>query len=182
MPESDDFALLIRRVRAGDPLAAQELFSNYEPAIRREARLRLGPSVRPVYDSTDISQSVFGSFLLRIIAGEYELETPRHLMRLLLAIARNKVRERIRNRREASLGTFEAEAEDPTHGILTRDFVVEFRRRLSADELALWERRRQDLSWQAISTELGTPEPSLRKRYSRAIRRVASELGLEDAR
>ncbi len=42
MPEDDDFAELIRRIRRGDAQAAQELIRSYEPAIRREARLRLG--------------------------------------------------------------------------------------------------------------------------------------------
>jgi RNA polymerase sigma factor (sigma-70 family) len=185
MPDNDEFDQFIRRIRAGDALAAQELVRHYGPAIRREARLRLGPCVQPVYDSMDISQSVFGSFLLRIIAGQYEVESPRRLMGLLLGIARNKIREKVRNRREDSLESnapspLDIEG-DPSKTILNQDFLFEFCSRLSDDERALWERRREHLSWHDISVELGAEPQTLRQRYSRAIRRVAHELGLEDS-
>jgi RNA polymerase sigma factor (sigma-70 family) len=182
MSQGDDFDELIRRIRRGDALAARELIRRYEPAIRREARLRLGPSLRPMFDSMDLCQSVLGSFFVRIAAGQYELESPGRLMRLLIAMTRNKVREKARKRREGGLGTTEPIAGDPDPGdqLLNRDLLEEVRRRLSREELVLWERRSQDLPWQAIATELGATAESLRKQYSRAIQRVARELGLEE--
>lgn len=181
MPNCNELADLINRIRAGDSVAAEDLVRRYEPAIRREARLRLGSSLQRECDSIDISQSVFGSFFLRLVAGQFEFETNGHVMGLLLAMARNKIREKARKRREYSLGGFEpcGRDPDPIHTILTRDFVDRFRRRLADDELALWERRRDDRSWTEIATELGGTPESIRQRYSRAIRRVANELGLE---
>jgi hypothetical protein len=41
MSEDTTFADFIRRIRAGDDRAAQELVERYEPVIRREVRLRL---------------------------------------------------------------------------------------------------------------------------------------------
>lgn len=182
MPEDDDFSGLIRRVRSGDAEAARELIRRYEPAIRREARLRLGPSLKPVFDSIDLCQSVLGSFFVRVAAGQYEIEAPGGLMKLLLAMTRNKVREKARKPREARLGAHEPAAggADPADLVLNGEFLEEFRRRLSADERILWERRRQDLPWTQIATELGGSPELLRQRYSRAVRRVACELGLED--
>jgi RNA polymerase sigma-70 factor (ECF subfamily) len=182
MPERDDFTELIRRIRTGDAGAARELIRQYEPAIRREARLRLGPSLRPFFDSMDLCQSVLGSFFVRVAAGQYELESPSRLMRLLVEMTRNKVREKARKRRECGLGVSEpiASDPDPIDQLVNKDLLEEFRRRLSAEELVLWERRCQDVPWQTIATELGATPESLRKQYSRAIHRVARELGLEE--
>jgi len=182
MPEDDDFAELIRRIRRGDAQAAQELIRKYEPAIRREARLRLGPSLRPLFDSMDLCQSVLGSFFVRIAAGHYELGSPARLMKLLVVMTRNKVREKARRRHEGELGAREpmAAGEDHANRILNQDFLSEFRRRLSDDERVLWDRRDKDASWQNIASELGATPEALRQRYSRAIRRVARELGLEE--
>ena len=182
MLEDDDFAELIRRIRRGDAQAAQELIRKYEPAIRREARLRLGPSLRPLFDSMDLCQSVLGSFFVRIAAGHYELDSPARLMKLLVVMTRNKVREKARRRHEGGLGASEplAAGEDHANRILNQDFLSEFRRRLSDDERRLWDRRRNDASWQHIASELGATPESVRQQYSRAIHRVARELGLEE--
>ena len=104
MADDDSFAGIIRRIRTGDAEAARELIQRYEPAIRREARLRLGPSLRPVFDSMDLCQSVLGSFFARAVAGEYDLGSPGGVMRLLVKMTHNKVREKARRRREDRLG------------------------------------------------------------------------------
>src|SRR5262245_39620193 len=104
MPDGDDFAALVRRGPAGEVHAVRELIRRDEPAIRREARLRLGPSLRPVLDSMDVCQSVLGSFFIRAVAGQYELDSPGRLMQLLIEMTRNKVREQARKRRESRLG------------------------------------------------------------------------------
>jgi RNA polymerase sigma-70 factor (ECF subfamily) len=183
MAEDDEFPELIRRIRGGDAEAALELIRKYEPAIRREARLRLGPSLRPFFDSMDLSQSVLGSFFVRIAAGQFELDSPGRLMKLLIVMTRNKVREKARKRREGGLGSSEPEAagEDHIGRILDQDFLSEFRRRLSVDERFLWDRRGDEASWQHIASELGANPAALRRQYSRAVHRVARELGLEEA-
>jgi len=182
MADDSSFAELIGRIRGGDSHAAEELMRLYEPAIRREIRLRLGTCIRPLCDSIDICQSVFGSFFLGVVAGRYELQTPGRVLGLLIGMARNKIREKVRKRHEVNLDGIEPS--DPESGplstILNRDLVDEFRKRLSDEEMILWELRRQDLPWNAIAFELGHTPQVLRKRYSRAVRRVAKELGLED--
>ena len=78
------FQQLLGRVRGGDEQAAAELVKRYEPAIRREVRFRLRDArLARLFDSTDVCQSVLASFFLRAALGEYELESPEQLMKLL---------------------------------------------------------------------------------------------------
>src|SRR6516164_6643213 len=102
MNEENQFQELIRRVRSGDAGAASELVRSYEPAIRRAARVRLvDPRLGRVLDSMDICQSVLASFFVRAALGQYELNTPDQLLRLLATMARNKLANQAHGRRAA---------------------------------------------------------------------------------
>lgn len=102
MPEDEPFRDLICRVRAGDEQAAYELVRRYEPAIRAAVRVRLSdPGLRRVLDSMDVCQSVFLNFFMRAASGQFELETPEHLLRLLVTMARNKLTNLARKQRAA---------------------------------------------------------------------------------
>ena len=97
MAEQESFANFILRIRAGDEHAAEELVRKFEPMVRRELRLRmtdrrLGRTV----DSIDICQSVWSSFFLRTAAGQYDLDTPNHLIKLLMSMANNKLASQAR--------------------------------------------------------------------------------------
>ena len=89
MSQGNSFQDLIRRIRAGDEKAAAQLVQTYEPAIRRAARVRLlDTRLQRLFDSMDISQSVFASFFVRAALGQYELEKPEQLMKLLVTMSR----------------------------------------------------------------------------------------------
>src|ERR1700730_8956787 len=91
------FDAFIHRVRGGDEQAAAELVRLYEPEIRREVRLRLRDSrLRRDFDSVDICQSVLASFFVRAALGQYELEEPNQLIRLLVTMTRNKLIGKVR--------------------------------------------------------------------------------------
>ena len=67
-----------------------------------------------------------------------------------------------------------------TREILERDQAVlaEFTRRLSAQELAVWNLVRQELSWTEIAQRLegcSSPE-AVRKTFARSVRRIAGVL------
>src|SRR5437588_8454852 len=122
MPEQEPFVDLIRRVRAGEESAAAELVRRYEPAIRRVVRVHLrDPRLRRVLDSVDVCQSVLASFFVRANLGQFELDTPDHLLRLLATIARNKVTNQVNKhqadrrdyRREEAIGAREALMQSP---------------------------------------------------------------------
>src|SRR5262249_36279292 len=100
MAEGSPFRDLIRRVRAGEPQATEELFRRYEPAIRRTVRLRLHHArLRRLLDSTDLCQSVLKSFFVRAALGQYELNQPEALLRLLTAMAHHKLTNEVHKQR-----------------------------------------------------------------------------------
>ena len=87
------FAEFIRRIRAGDEQAAADLVRRYEPAIRRAVRVRLrDPRLRR---AGRISRHlpVGVRLVLRAVrrSASTSCESPDRLVRLLAAIARNKV-------------------------------------------------------------------------------------------
>ena len=192
MSDRDTFAEFLRRVRAGDEHAAAELVRRYEPAIRLEVRLRLGdPRLRRVLDSMDLCQSVLASFFVRAAAGQYDLERPEQLVRLLTAIARNKVVRQVRRqragnrdlRRDVALdaGDWDMAGAEASPGRVAagRELLVEVRRRLSAEERHLADLRAAGRGWAEIAAALGGTAQARRKQLARALDRVAGELGLE---
>ncbi len=192
MSEDNSFADLIRRVRAGDAEAAAALVRQYEPAIRRSLRLRLDPRLRRVCDSLDLSQAVLGSFFVRAAAGQYDLDTPAQLLKLLATMARHKLskarRHQLQARRDARRNTaggeevqqVPAEASTPSQQVAARELLAEVRLRLSDVERRLMELRHQGHDWAAIAAELGGSPEALRKKLTRAVDRVAGELGLDE--
>src|SRR5437660_12212613 len=92
MSDEQSFRDLIGRVRQGDEQAAADLVRRYEPAIRRAVRFRLTDArLRRTCDSMDVCQSVLLSFFVRAASGQYDLDTPEQLLRLLTTMARNQL-------------------------------------------------------------------------------------------
>jgi RNA polymerase sigma factor (sigma-70 family) len=189
------FEELVGRVRAGDPDAAADLVRRYEPAIRRVVRLRLGGGGRidGLFDSMDVCQSVLGSFFLRVAAGQFTLDTPAELLKLLTAMTRNKLAFQVRKQRAQKRdcnrdtrvgmdGHRLASAEaTPSRHVEARELLGELAKRLTTEERELVELRTQGHDWNSIADRLaGSPE-ALRKKHARALDRVAKELGLEAA-
>ena len=56
-------------------------------------------ATRRLLDSADICQSVLGSFFFRAAGGQYDLNEPSQLIRLLVVMARNKLNFQIRKQR-----------------------------------------------------------------------------------
>ena len=188
------FKDLIQRVRAGDGDAAAELVRSYEPVIRRVVRLRLGDSrLRRVFDSVDICQSVLASFFVRAALGQYDLDSPDQLLKLLGQMARHKVIDQARQqralRRDVRREEHDSRAGDkavsptasPSAQIAGRELLEEVRRRLSPEERDLAELRAEGREWADIAAERGVSAEALRKRLGRGLDRVAQQLGLDEA-
>jgi RNA polymerase sigma-70 factor (ECF subfamily) len=191
--EGEEYTDFIRRIRLGDERAAEELIRRYEPEIRLEIRtmLRLrDPRLRRVFDSMDICQSVMVSFFLRAAVGDFDLDEPSQLIRLLVGMARNRLAERVRfhqrHRRDVRRIGGEgpdqwgipSETESPSEVISRRELLAMFRERLSDDERKIAELRSQGYDWAAVVRELGGTPEGRRKQLARAIERVGQELGL----
>ena len=193
MPEPTPFADLIRRVRARDEAAAVELVRQYEPEIRRIARVRLASAgLRKLLDSTDICQSVLTHFFVRVAAGQFDLEDPRQLLKLLVTMACNKVRDQVRKqnaqrrgdgRRAAGPEGLEGVA-DPDAGpgrlVAAREIVEAVLGRLTADEREIVEERSAGRDWATLAAERGVGAEALRKRQARAIDRAARAAGIDE--
>jgi RNA polymerase sigma-70 factor (ECF subfamily) len=193
MSEAPAFEELIRRVRAWDQEAAAELVRRYEPAIRRAVRVRLANArLGNLLDSMDICQSVLRSFFVRAAACQYDLETPEQVLKLLTAMARNKLASQTRkqhslrrdNRRASAIGDAEsrlvASGDSPSVATVVRDLQQEIRCRLAPDEWQLLELRNQGHDWAEIAAQVGGLAETLRKKLARAIDRVVDELGLDE--
>jgi RNA polymerase sigma factor (sigma-70 family) len=195
------FQALIARVRAGDEQAAAELVRHYEPAIRRAARVRLlDTRLNRVLDSMDICQSVMASFFVRAALGQYELDTPDQLLRLLATMTRNKLVGQVKgqaaarrdfrrvteargpldNGPEFAISQVPGQVPTPSREVAARELLDEALRRLSPEEKKILACREQGGQWADIATELGSSPEALRKRLVRAVDRVAHELGLDE--
>jgi RNA polymerase sigma-70 factor (ECF subfamily) len=190
MSEGAAFADFIRRIRAGDDRAAQELVERYEPVIRREVRLRLrDPRLHSQFDWTDVCQSVLASFFVRAASGQYDLEEPGQLLKLLVTMTRNKLANQSRRHRAGRRDYRRLEPRDPadlelraipqpspSRMVAGRELLEELRRRLSEEERALVDLRAQGWEWPEIAARLGGTAQARRKQFARAIDRVEEQL------
>lgn len=192
MPDIPRFEELLRRVRAGDQDAAAELVREYEPAIRRVARLRLGAApLRSMLDSTDICQSVLASFFVRVAAGQYSFESPAQLINLLATMARSKLagtvrrqqaqkRDRRRLQPVADEGQLAGDTPTPSRQIAAKDLLAAVRGRLTPEERQLVDLRGAGHDWAEVAAKVGRQADAVRKQHARALDRVSRELGLDD--
>ena len=196
MVRDDVFDALLVRVRAGDETACNELVSQYGPEIRRVVRIRLRePLLRSTIDTTDILQSVLMDFFARVKLGQYEFDSPRDLVRLLMTMARHKLLNHARHarieKRTAPVGMGETgqwlgqvpdRAESPSAAIVGEELIEMARHLLTEEERVIAEHRRAGRDWNEIANLTGDTPEAARKRLARAIDRVFEILGLRPER
>jgi RNA polymerase sigma-70 factor (ECF subfamily) len=192
MAEEMSFLDFVRRIRAGDPQAAAELLRQYEPAVRLEVRLRLRDGrLRRLVDSLDVCQSVLGSFFIRAAAGQYDLEQPEQVLRLLVKMARHKVADLARAQRRQCRDVGRVEGLTATHEELPaagpspdqifacRELLDQVLGQLTPEERQLAELRARGSTWAEVAAAAGGTEGGCRMQLTRALNRVAGELGLD---
>lgn len=191
--DDPEFAGFLKLVRGGDAQAAEDLVRRYESIIRREVRFKLhDPSLHRILDSVDICQSVMASFFVRAAAGQYDLNHPLQLLRLLISMARNKVamaarRQRAQRRDNRRVGGLGVEELDPAGGagtpsrvVAAREMLDLVRGKLGDEERRMADLRAQGREWTEIAAELGGSPDGRRMQFTRALDRVMKDLGLED--
>jgi DNA-directed RNA polymerase specialized sigma24 family protein len=189
MSEDAPFRELMRRVQAGDPQAALEVVRAYEWAVRLQVRVRLTePDLRRLLDSMDIVQLVWASFFPRAVAGQYELDDPHKLLNLLITLAHHKLLDQAKHLRRKRRGDGQvvgglpahSEPLDPSPGPAQvadeRDYLQQFRQRLSAAEQVIWDQRLLGRSWVEIAAAHGTDPDVLRIQFHRMVDRVTQQL------
>jgi RNA polymerase sigma factor (sigma-70 family) len=194
MADAASFTDFIRRIRAGDDAAAEELVRRYESLIRREVRLRIEDErLNRAFDSLDVCQSVLASFFVRAATGEYDLEQPEQLVRLLVTMARNKLaskarqehRQRRDNRRvtasdPAALDEVADRQASPSDILSRRELLERLRASLTEEEREIANLRGQGLAWDEVAERLGGNGQARRMQLSRGIERAGRELGLDE--
>jgi ECF sigma factor len=185
------FATYVARLRTGDQAALEELVARYTPVIKLEARMRLrSPNLRAVLDSMDICQSVLKSFFLRAAAGQFDIDRPEDLRKLLVQMACNKSLEAARHeyaqkrdaRRSVGLGDEAHQVpceNDPVDEVEWQELLLRGRQMLSPSEQRLAEARAAGQTWDEIAMIVGGSPDGLRMQFTRAQARVAKALGLE---
>ena len=193
MSDEDAFQSLIRCIRLGDDQAAAELIRRYEPLIRREIRIHLvDRQLRRIFDSLDICQAVWASFFVRSAAGQFDLDQPEQVLRLLTKMTRNKLasaarsehRQRRDQRRIQDRPTnqlLEAADTEPTPSaiVASDELLNRCLHSLTEEEQQLAQLRAEGLSWQQIAERMGGAAQARRMQFSRAISRAKQTLGQE---
>jgi RNA polymerase sigma-70 factor (ECF subfamily) len=188
-----EFRVLMDRVRAGDEAAAETLVRAYEPEIRRIVRVRLNNSkMRKLVDSVDICQSVLANFFVRAALGQFELDSPQKLLKLLATMACNKFNDQIRKQRADKRGQgkdavndtqvlrgLEASEPGPAKLAALREILEIVRSHLTPEERYLVEHRLQGREWASLGAELKMTPDAVRKRFTRALDRVTQQMKLE---
>jgi RNA polymerase sigma-70 factor (ECF subfamily) len=193
MPDETGFIDLIDRLRVRDDRAAAEVVRRYQPALRQAVRVRLtDPALRRCLDPLDVCQMVLASFFRRAAQGRYELHSPGQLLRLLTAMARNKLLQQLRAfrarrrgghlRRQADAreGDFVDPGPGPSQEAALGELLRAFDGRLTAEERWLKEQRGLGRTWAAIAAEIGADPNALRMRYNRKVSQVARALRLAE--
>ncbi len=188
----EQFNNLILRIRAGRRRGDGAGAPLRERHPTRRAHPPSGRALRRVLDSMDICQSVLASFFIRTALGQYELDSPEQLLHLLTSITRNKLinqAKRLHTKRRdisrvASIGDDTDrvldQASDPSEQASAKEILEKVRARLTDDERFLAEQRALGRGWKEIAAEVGGTDVALRKKLTRALDRITSELGLDE--
>ena len=132
---------------------------------------------------------MFASFFVRAAAGQYDLEEPGQLLKLLVVMTRHKLANqerrhragrrdyrRLESRDPADLEGCPVRSPSPSRMVAGRELLEEFRRRLSEEERALVDLRAQGCEWPEIAAKLGGTPQARRKQFARAVDRVEQQL------
>jgi DNA-directed RNA polymerase specialized sigma24 family protein len=193
MPKPKPFLELIRRVRAQESAAAEQLVKEFQPDMERAIRVPLHScGLHRVVESTDICQAVLGRFFAGMTSGRFVLEDPDQLRKLLATMARNEVLDEIRKIRAVGRDTRRTEGGSeeslrgamdpgptPSRIVAGRELIQELYKLLSPFERRMAEHRALGHDWATIAKDMGGNAEACRKKLSRAINRVCRQLGLQ---
>lgn len=187
------FPRMMLLVKQGDQEAATRLVKQFEPKIHMAIRrLLMAKHLRREIDAHDISQVVLATFFVRNLAMRFKLKSPDQLARLLVRMAKNKVRDEARKlcagcrdhrRIEPGQADYLLDAlmqrnANPSKIVAIRELVSEVFLRLNDDERDLAVKRSQGVNWLAIANEHGESPEALRKKLARAVERVRYQLDI----
>lgn len=92
---------LLAQLTTGDASSAGEIFTAFEPYLRRAVRRQLPAQLRSKFDSADILQSVWTDMIRMFRESGCRFTTVDHLRGFLYVATRNRLIDRIRQHRSA---------------------------------------------------------------------------------
>jgi RNA polymerase sigma factor (sigma-70 family) len=183
--------VLLERFRAGDDLAAEELFSRYFERLTLLARSRLSPRLARRTDPEDIVLSVFRSFFVGARAGRFALRRGGDLWRLLASITKHKllgqVRHQTADRRsvdielpleQAEEGRFPGRQQEPTpeDAVALADELERVLSQLNVFGRRVLELRLQGAQLAEIAEDTGRSERTIRRTLAQIRELMAEQL------
>jgi RNA polymerase sigma factor (sigma-70 family) len=99
---SDQLDELVERLSHGDMSAAEALYAEIAPFLRLVVRRNLPRRLRPKFDSVDVVQSVWASFIEGMQACRWQFASAAQVRAFLLKSARNRLIDRTRRFRVAT--------------------------------------------------------------------------------
>jgi RNA polymerase sigma-70 factor (ECF subfamily) len=180
---------LLARLCDGDVAAAERVFVEYEPYLRKAIRRQLPSQFRPKFDSDDILQSVWVDLLAGFRDSGWRFADADQLRGFLFVATRNRLIDRVRRHRTATA------LEEPLHGNAERRSLESAKPRPSevAEADDLWERllarcppehrpilglRREGFSLAEIAARTGLHPDSVR----RVLRTLARQMAFGPAK
>jgi RNA polymerase sigma factor (sigma-70 family) len=184
---SEHHVELLARFQAGDERCLAELLQDFEPEIRRVARLRLGPLLRPHLDSLDMVQSVCVTLIEGFRRDQFTVTQPEQLVALAAGIIRRKIARTWRRLRTqiAAQARLSDQGESRSHAagatVDAHDPAVEIQRQHDLEKLLshvdpedrhLLELRLEGFSTAEAARQMGANADVLRVRLSRLRKRL----------
>jgi RNA polymerase sigma-70 factor (ECF subfamily) len=175
--------VLLEKLSAGDLDAAQQVFRDYEPYLRKVVRRHLPEQLRPKFDSLDVVQSVWADVLRDFRVSGRRFANSNHLRNFLVLVTRHRLTDRIRHHRKAMEREESLESTDAERMATS----PEPRPSQVAQAEELWQRmlelcppeyhemlrlKREGLSLEEIAAQTGLHEGSVR----RILRKLAGRL------
>ena len=155
----------------------------FEKRLLARIRKMMGPEAREGAESGDVLQSVYADALARLSAGKVEGE---QLLPWMTEVARHKIIDEVRRRREQPMTTGSADAvgENATPAKRLSEAEIEHGLHEALSGLDPERRRVVTLrcedgaSWLEIAHALGRSEEAARKLYHRALLELGGHLAL----
>lgn len=174
---------ILTRLCSGDVAAAERVFREYEPYLRKAVRRQLPPRLRARFDSVDIVQSVWASVLTGFREAGWKFSDANHLRAFLLRATRNRFIDRVRHHQpsldqeeplgDANLAEVSPSPEPrPSEVVQAQDLWDRMLALCPAEHQVLLRLKRQGHSLGEIAAQTGLHVDSVR----RILRNLARQL------
>lgn len=96
---AESLELIVKKLSAGDPSAAEAAFRAYEPYLRLVVRRQMTSRLRSKFDSADVVQSIWADLLPGFRRAEWRFDNAIQLRGFLMKVTRNRLIDRMRRHR-----------------------------------------------------------------------------------